>query len=442
WGDQCSRGSLHIVHQLPTRKSSREVIFITTSPPEEKAQLLKPMNEIEEVEDDSEDIHSTGLIKSSSSYQEHFLLLKEKLDKQMHQYAVCSEDMNDIEQHLHHTEVSDSQYDLVAPNAQSVELQDEGSSCMDISSEEDERTLTMIDPLYGDSFVSSQSNEDECVAGDEPGPQPEEQVVEGSKSVKKNKEKTLKKLEETFSQLTDVKDLKMSPPLDHELRPQGNVEMGTAKNGSSEVLGAKHNSDIYLNDNLLAAAIIISKVVIDMAVVDKRETGGNSVTMEKEGVRRLSEKMTTVLPFSEITTDASSSIIKIGVRNERYIDKFPQLELLHSLDIWHKAKKLSKCIHQAARVKGCESLKEWIDDVEVWFGVLHHVCGEHNWAEGECRHYPEETPSNGKTYLKKSSKALAALRKVVLDKKWLSNLAFYVRFRLHSEASLREDMCT
>ena len=38
------------------------------------------------------------------------------------------------------------------------------------------------------------------------------------------------------------------------------------------------------------------------------------------------------------------------------------------------------------------------------------------------------TPSNGKTYLKKSSKALAALRKVVLDKKWLSNLAFYVRF--------------
>ncbi|XP_022807495.1 uncharacterized protein LOC111344525, partial [Stylophora pistillata] len=79
---------------------------------------------------------------------------------------------------------------------------------MDISSEEEERTLTMIDPLYGDSFVSSQSNEDECVAGDEPGPQPEEQVVEGSKSVEKNKEKTLKKLEEAFSQLTDVKDLK------------------------------------------------------------------------------------------------------------------------------------------------------------------------------------------------------------------------------------------
>lgn len=28
-----------------------------------------------------------------------------------------------------------------------------------------------------------------------------------------------------------------------------------------------------------------SKVVVDMAVVDKRETGGNSVVMEKEGLQ-------------------------------------------------------------------------------------------------------------------------------------------------------------
>ena len=54
-----------------------------------------------------------------------------------------------------------------------------------------------------------------------------------------------------------------------------------------------------------------TKVVVDMAVVDKRETGGNSVTVEKEGLRRLLEKMATVLPFSEITTDASSSIMKL-----------------------------------------------------------------------------------------------------------------------------------
>ena len=33
--------------------------------------------------------------------------------------------------------------------------------------------------------------------------------------------------------------------------------------------------------------------------------------MGKEGIRRLLEKMATTLPFSEITTDASSSIMKL-----------------------------------------------------------------------------------------------------------------------------------
>ena len=41
----------------------------------------------------------------------------------------------------------------------------------------------------------------------------------------------------------------------------------------------------------------------------------------------------------------------------------------------------------------------------------------------------QETGSSGKTYLAKSSKAVSALREVVLDKKWLNNLEFYVRFR-------------
>lgn len=53
---------VYIVLHLPMRKSSREVIFINISPPEESVQPLKPMNVIVEMEDDSE-IHSTGLIK-------------------------------------------------------------------------------------------------------------------------------------------------------------------------------------------------------------------------------------------------------------------------------------------------------------------------------------------------------------------------------------------
>ena len=54
--------AVYLVLQLPMRKSSRKVIFINTTPPEDRVDLLKPMNEIEEVDDDSEKIHSGGLL--------------------------------------------------------------------------------------------------------------------------------------------------------------------------------------------------------------------------------------------------------------------------------------------------------------------------------------------------------------------------------------------
>lgn len=47
--------AVHLVLQLPMRTSSRdwEVIFLLTAPPEDIVQLLKPVNEIEEMDDDS-----------------------------------------------------------------------------------------------------------------------------------------------------------------------------------------------------------------------------------------------------------------------------------------------------------------------------------------------------------------------------------------------------
>ena len=238
--------AVYIVLQLPMRKSSRQVIFINTTPPEERVQLLKPMNEIEEMDDDSEEVHSSGLLNrykqrpasfenisladwaalydscqkpfmkkskstdldnlpletrdddennddelfdcakestqvgkpgkpkqhlkpriirsvwfnvksqsekhyrelimlftswrneetdlmgNSSSYQEYYLLLKEQIDKQMMQYAVCSEDLNEIEQDLHNTDYNDEQFDPIAPNTQNVELQDEAEGTEDL----------------------------------------------------------------------------------------------------------------------------------------------------------------------------------------------------------------------------------------------------------------------------------------------------------------------
>ena len=55
--------AVYIILQLPMRKSSREVIFVNTSPPGERVELLKPISEIEQMEDECEEIHSGGLFK-------------------------------------------------------------------------------------------------------------------------------------------------------------------------------------------------------------------------------------------------------------------------------------------------------------------------------------------------------------------------------------------
>ena len=60
--EMSAQEAVYIVLQLPMRKSSREVIFIPTDPPDERVQLLKSMNEIEEMDDESEEIHSNGLL--------------------------------------------------------------------------------------------------------------------------------------------------------------------------------------------------------------------------------------------------------------------------------------------------------------------------------------------------------------------------------------------
>ena len=59
-----------------------------------------------------------------------------------------------------------------------------------------------------------------------------------------------------------------------------------------------------------------------------------------------------------------------------------------------------------------------------------------NGLEVHAKHSPDEVGPGEKTYLRKSSKAVAALRKVVFDKLWLNNLEFYVRFRLMFEVNM------
>ena len=72
------------------------------------------------------------LIGAYSSYQEHYIFLKDEIDKQMKKYAICSEDLNEIEQYLNTTDCNDKLFDFVAPNTQNIELQDEVEGMEDI----------------------------------------------------------------------------------------------------------------------------------------------------------------------------------------------------------------------------------------------------------------------------------------------------------------------
>ena len=55
--------AVYIVLQLPMRKASRQIVFINTSPLEERVELLKPLNDIKEMDDDCEEIYTSGLLK-------------------------------------------------------------------------------------------------------------------------------------------------------------------------------------------------------------------------------------------------------------------------------------------------------------------------------------------------------------------------------------------
>ena len=54
----------------------------------------------------------------------------------------------------------------------------------------------------------------------------------------------------------------------------------------------------------------VTGVLVDLGVLDRRETGGHSPNMEREGLTRLLLRLMSQIDVSEVVTDASSSIIK------------------------------------------------------------------------------------------------------------------------------------
>ena len=75
---------------------------------------------------------NTDLIGNCSLYQDNYLLLKGEIDEQMKLYAVCRQDLNEIEEKLNSMEENGNNYDLIASNTQNIKLQDKAEGAQDL----------------------------------------------------------------------------------------------------------------------------------------------------------------------------------------------------------------------------------------------------------------------------------------------------------------------
>ena len=70
----------------------------------------------------------------------------------------------------------------------------------------------------------------------------------------------------------------------------------------------------------------------------------------------------------------------------------------------------------------------------VWRGINHHVITEHEWlppssdASYSCKHGPLSSDQD-KGWLERDSDQHVALRKIILDKRFLNKIPYYLNFR-------------
>ncbi|CAC5418394.1 unnamed protein product [Mytilus coruscus] len=155
------------------------------------------------------------------------------------------------------------------------------------------------------------------------------------------------------------------------------------------------------------------------------------------------------LQIADIVTDAHVHVEALMRR------EFPNIK--HSFDIWHGAKNLGKKIIKAGQEKEKKCLLEWTRDIVnhfwysadvskyipkfmgVWCGMIHHVVNEHEWSMSytddgtySCKHGPlcEERE---KGWLKAGSPAHDAAIGIVMDKRFIKKIPFYLNCRSTAE---------
>ena len=103
------------------------------------------------------------VLRNCTSYQQHYSQIKNTIDEQMKFYAMCSEDLNAIQDQLNNIEDDDENYDLISPGTQNIERQDEDEGAQDPHPEFNE----IYDLSGGLGIPSAASNTEQLILHEE-----------------------------------------------------------------------------------------------------------------------------------------------------------------------------------------------------------------------------------------------------------------------------------
>ncbi|CAG2236263.1 unnamed protein product [Mytilus edulis] len=194
-----------------------------------------------------------------------------------------------------------------------------------------------------------------------------------------------------------------------------------------------------------------TKKILTIVTMDKRMTEKKSTNLEKacflKGLRQLLDKNMKVV---EVVTDAHIQVESLMKK------EFSNIK--HSFDIWHGAKNLGKKVVKVAQEqKANKPLLEWSRDIVnhfwhcadistteqefigSWFGIMHHTVNKHQWmiaysdtAGNECKHGPLSSERE-KGWLTGATPPHDALIKIVMDKRFLRKIPYYLNCRSTAE---------
>lgn len=196
-----------------------------------------------------------------------------------------------------------------------------------------------------------------------------------------------------------------------------------------------------------------TKQILCVITMDKRMTDRKSTNLEKACfVKGLQFLLQNDIQVIEVITDEHLQISALMKKD------YPQIK--HSYDVWHGTKNLTKKLVAAGQERGNRLLVLWIKDIVnhfwyssnkaetyeefigIWFGILHHIVDEHQWVlpystsgVNGCEHDDLEVHKyrESKEYIQKGSLTHETLRSIIMDKRLLNKIPYFLNFRSTAE---------